>query len=362
MIVVSLLLILVAVLLLVVGLAGGSSILLICSIGASLLAAVALVIGARQTAAGRRAEAARAASEEVAARRTPVGEPAMAGARGGRRQGDSLAFGDDPPAQDDGLASPTEARMATVDDAEAALDADAAYRAGLADGPGPDLYGDGRRSSEPSRDARDGDPADEDRLGDSRPDDGRRDDGFDETPGAGSDDDRAGTVIGSARSVSPGENAWRRDHATDTTPQAGEPLRPDGPQRPADGSGFEDSGLDQSGLDQSGHDRAAAFDGAASASGGSSGETDEFADPDEDDPADEPPPQAVRPADAVRVARMTAEVLVVDGRPRYHLASCSHLAGRLTDPLPVNEAVELGFSPCGLCRPVDHLVAQAAHR
>ena len=66
--------------------------------------------------------------------------------------------------------------------------------------------------------------------------------------------------------------------------------------------------------------------------------------------------------DAVRVARMDAEVLVVDGRPRYHLADCRHLVGRLTEALPAAEAVELGFSPCGLCRPVDRLVAQAAHR
>jgi hypothetical protein len=73
-------------------------------------------------------------------------------------------------------------------------------------------------------------------------------------------------------------------------------------------------------------------------------------------------PQAVQPADAVRVARMGDEVLVVDGRPRYHLADCPHLVGRLTEPLPVNEAVELGFSPCGLCRPVDRLVAAAARR
>ena len=92
----------------------------------------------------------------------------------------------------------------------------------------------------------------------------------------------------------------------------------------------------------------------------SSGE--EFAEPDEDDPEDEPLPQAVRPGDAVQVARMDAEVLVVDGRPRYHLADCRHLLGKLTEPLPANEAVELGFSPCGLCRPVDRLVARTAHR
>ena len=91
----------------------------------------------------------------------------------------------------------------------------------------------------------------------------------------------------------------------------------------------------------------------------SSSLAEEFAEPDADDPDDEPLPQAVRPADAVRVARMPAEVLVVDGRPRYHMADCPHLVGKLTEPLPVAEAVELGFSPCGLCRPVDRLVARA---
>jgi hypothetical protein len=87
----------------------------------------------------------------------------------------------------------------------------------------------------------------------------------------------------------------------------------------------------------------------------------EFDEPDPEDPDDEPLPQAVRPADAVRVARLDAEVLVVDGRPRYHLADCAHLVGRLTEGLPVAEAVELGFSPCGLCRPVERLVSAVRH-
>jgi hypothetical protein len=91
-------------------------------------------------------------------------------------------------------------------------------------------------------------------------------------------------------------------------------------------------------------------------------QTDEFDEPDDDDPDDEPLPQSVRPADAVLVARFDTEVLVVDGRPRYHMADCPHLVGRLTEPLPVNEAVELGFSPCGLCRPVDRLVAAVAQQ
>nr|WP_239092777.1 hypothetical protein [Actinoplanes abujensis] len=89
---------------------------------------------------------------------------------------------------------------------------------------------------------------------------------------------------------------------------------------------------------------------------------DEFAEPDDDDPDDEPLPQSVQPADAVRVARLDAEVLVVDGRPRYHVADCPSLAGRLAEPIPVREAVELGFSPCGLCRPVDRLVGADARR
>ena len=86
---------------------------------------------------------------------------------------------------------------------------------------------------------------------------------------------------------------------------------------------------------------------------------DEFAEPDEDDPADEPLPQSVRPADAVQVARMDAEVLVVDGRPRYHLPGCVHLLGRDSEPLAVNEAIELGFTPCGLCEPDSALLARA---
>jgi hypothetical protein len=111
--------------------------------------------------------------------------------------------------------------------------------------------------------------------------------------------------------------------------------------------------------DPTDYEHAASLIGGARADDPSSGEFDE---PDPDDPDDEPLPQSVRPADAVRVASLDAEVLVVDGRPRYHLADCSHLVGRMTEGLPVAEAVELGFSPCGLCRPVDRLVAAAARR
>lgn len=82
-------------------------------------------------------------------------------------------------------------------------------------------------------------------------------------------------------------------------------------------------------------------------------------DEDDEDPPDEPPPQVVSPADAARVARLSDEVLVVDGRPRYHLADCDHLLGRPAEPLPVSEAVELGFTPCGRCAPASALLARA---
>lgn len=78
---------------------------------------------------------------------------------------------------------------------------------------------------------------------------------------------------------------------------------------------------------------------------------------DEAEPPDEPAPQQVSPAEAARVARMSTEVLVVDGRPRYHLPGCVHLLGRDSEPLPVGEVVELGFSPCSLCEPDSALLA-----
>lgn len=72
---------------------------------------------------------------------------------------------------------------------------------------------------------------------------------------------------------------------------------------------------------------------------------------------DEPPPQLVDAAAAARLARLSTEVLVVDGRPRYHLAECVHLGGEVSIPLAVSEAVELGFSPCGGCEPASTLLA-----
>ncbi|MCM0677803.1 hypothetical protein NCC78_24445, partial [Micromonospora phytophila] len=74
---------------------------------------------------------------------------------------------------------------------------------------------------------------------------------------------------------------------------------------------------------------------------------------------DEPAAQDIDPAEAARVARLDAEVRVVDGRPRYHLADCAHLVGRAHEPLPVAEAVGLGFTPCAHCAPDTALLADS---
>ncbi|WFF00567.1 hypothetical protein [Micromonospora sp. WMMD964] len=72
---------------------------------------------------------------------------------------------------------------------------------------------------------------------------------------------------------------------------------------------------------------------------------------------DEPAEQSVTPAEAARVARLPDAVQVVDGHPRYHLASCRYLADRVPEELPVAEAVELGFTPCAHCAPATALLA-----
>ncbi|AEB46425.1 MULTISPECIES: hypothetical protein [Micromonospora] len=77
---------------------------------------------------------------------------------------------------------------------------------------------------------------------------------------------------------------------------------------------------------------------------------------------DEPPAQEVTPEQAVLVSRLSDEVRVVDGRPRYHLDECAHLVGRDHEPLPVAEAVELGFTPCATCAPDTTLLSQSGRR
>src|SRR5882757_595733 len=77
------------------------------------------------------------------------------------------------------------------------------------------------------------------------------------------------------------------------------------------------------------------------------------------DPPDEPPEEDVSATDALRIIDLRDEVLVVDGRPRYHLADCRHLTGRETVGLPISEARESGFTPCAWCPPDSRLAETA---
>ncbi|MGH3698174.1 MAG: hypothetical protein ACRDQY_01625 [Pseudonocardiaceae bacterium] len=56
-------------------------------------------------------------------------------------------------------------------------------------------------------------------------------------------------------------------------------------------------------------------------------------------------------ADLLIVYELVDEVLVIDEHPRYHLARCRFSDQVRGERLPVREARELGFTPCGLCRP-----------
>ncbi|GAA3435724.1 hypothetical protein [Kutzneria kofuensis] len=77
------------------------------------------------------------------------------------------------------------------------------------------------------------------------------------------------------------------------------------------------------------------------------------------DDQQEPAEEDTDAADALVVSELTDEVLVLDERPRYHLAACGWLGERPTIPLPVGEARQLGFTPCALCTPDATLAAAA---
>ena len=44
-------------------------------------------------------------------------------------------------------------------------------------------------------------------------------------------------------------------------------------------------------------------------------------------------------------------VLVVAGRPRYHVEGCRYLTGKAAQAIDVLDALEEGFTPCGVCKP-----------
>ncbi|MGV9764821.1 hypothetical protein [Micromonospora tulbaghiae] len=76
----------------------------------------------------------------------------------------------------------------------------------------------------------------------------------------------------------------------------------------------------------------------------------------------DPPAEFLSTGEVARLVRLPAEVLVVDGHPRFHLPGCPHLVGREDEPLPVAEAVALGFTPCAHCAAATTLLAEARPR
>jgi len=79
---------------------------------------------------------------------------------------------------------------------------------------------------------------------------------------------------------------------------------------------------------------------------------------DELDQDAEPAEEDTDAADVLVVSELDAEVVVLDERPRYHLAACRWVGDRSTLPLSVSEARQLGFSPCAVCTPDAILAAR----
>lgn len=155
--------------------------------------------------------------------------------------------------------------------------------------------------------------------------------------GAGDeDDDLCRPAAGNLAAGPRRRRATRRERAQ----AVDEPVRTGVPRQAAYHTGGADAGRSEPAgrAERAGADPGSGFDAEAS---------------------DEPAPQAVSPAQAAQVARMLSDVLVIDGRPRYHLPGCDHLHGRESEPLPVSEAIELGFTPCARCEPDTALLADA---
>ncbi|MFI1988026.1 hypothetical protein [Actinoplanes sp. NPDC020271] len=373
-------LILVAVVCLAIGLIRGSSSLLIASIVANLLVAVVLVIGLRQRAAARQHRA--DAPEPV----DPLDDDAVPPGPAPRRTAGA------PDAHD---SAPAGAAFAADSGSSASFARDRSAAAGRTDPIGfpaaDEVYGKDPVTDQGQNDdlSRTGEGARA--AGTHQPDESVV------SPRAEADYQAASSTIGAARRGEPGdEQAWRRP-SEPVSPERAVPeptSRASAPDPALRESAHEPVSREASSSERASREPAAgsaeSFAGSATAGPGASPDSasgtraggaafpvqgsgvdpagadavlgDEFGEPDADDPDDEPLPQSVRPTDAVRVARLDTDVLVVDGRPRYHMADCPHLVGRLTESLPAAEAVELGFSPCGLCRPVDRLLGVDARR
>lgn len=75
------------------------------------------------------------------------------------------------------------------------------------------------------------------------------------------------------------------------------------------------------------------------------------------DPPVEDDGELLSDVDEAELEEIDTTVLVVSGRPRYHLAGCRYLQGKQADPVDVLDARDEGFTPCGVCKPDAVLVA-----
>jgi len=76
---------------------------------------------------------------------------------------------------------------------------------------------------------------------------------------------------------------------------------------------------------------------------------------------DEPDEEPVRSIDVPWISAQPDIVQVVDGHPRYHVGLCPSLRNQEVFPMPVSEARQEGFTPCGRCRP-DSTILDTAWR
>ncbi|MGZ6827655.1 MAG: hypothetical protein ACXVGH_12770, partial [Mycobacteriales bacterium] len=72
------------------------------------------------------------------------------------------------------------------------------------------------------------------------------------------------------------------------------------------------------------------------------------------------PAVADTPAEAPASADLQGQVLVVAGRPRYHVDGCRYLTGKQAESVEVADARADGFTACGVCKPDAALAATAA--
>ncbi len=155
------------------------------------------------------------------------------------------------------------------------------------------------------------------------------------------DPDHANRSGGVQPGVAQSDGAQPAVSRPDVGAHAGDPA--DAEQHGPDQHGDDQHGDDQHGDDRFGDDRFGDGENAADQHGDDGQAADRFV-------ADEPPEEPRSDA-ALLVAALEDEVVVIDEQPRYHVTGCRALATVAVIPLPAQEAVELGFTPCGWCSP-----------